>query len=483
MKPPLLIGVALLSLSLGTPPVLAGASVSERALQMAETDLSYSGRLDFAMDRTYFSGSSHPGLFGPGWESRYESRITEEANGSLVVRECGCAPSVTFQPVQGRPGLWEGQNCGHQTITRTPQGFERHLTTGMTESFAADGRLQRIADANGNWITVRYEAGNISAVEDNVGRVMAFSYGPDGHLDRISGEGGRSVAYRFDNEGRLLGVTSSDGTEHRYTYDNTGLLATSDTADGRQMMATYESGLVSSFTENGRVHRYRGDEGIGWREMTQETRDTEGHGVYLTRRVQLFQTDANGRRRVWRELTNHDGRQTDTEFNDFGLPAIIHTGNGHSGGFRYDSSGRLIHKETSDEVLDVRYDPRLGKISSVQRKVGRSVTWSRFSYDDRGNLTTASDSEGHKALLTYDGHGNITEVRERTRRLTLTYNRNSKPETITLKNVGTIRVAYDGKGEIAHVESESGTVMALKVTAVFQNLLKIIEPAKIKVHL
>ncbi|TAN63497.1 MAG: RHS repeat protein [Magnetospirillum sp.] len=464
-------------------PAIADFSVSDRALRIAETDLAYSGGLGLGMERFYRSDSSRIGLFGRGWGSRYETRLTVEADGGLVVHECGCGPAVTFRPIQGQPGLWEGPGCDYQRIKQIPGGYQRLLGAGKTETFSSDGRLLRAADTDGNWVAVGYDKDRIAAIEDNYGRKMVFAYAPDGRLDRVEGEGDRKARYQFDPDGRLIAATDSDGVEHAYSYDENGLLVAEIGPDGNKMTATYEFGRLAILSENGGVRRFGGDEGEGWRELWEAAQDSEGHLVSIAHRIQLYRTDSQGQGRLWRELSSRNGSRLDTEYNDLGLPAIIRDGNGRSGGFRYDARGRLVHKETADEILDLRYDPKIGKVSRIERRSGGSPTWSTFTYNGRGNLVGANDELGRKVSLTYDEHGRIAGITQQGRYFTFTYNRESKPTTIALAGVGTIRVEYDQKGEIARVESSSGPAMALKVTSMFQHLLTLVRPADVKVGL
>ncbi len=483
MRRSLLAGVALVALSFMVAPAMADVSVCDRTLRITETDLGYSGGLEPGLERFYRSDSNRTGLFGRGWGSRYETRVVTRADGTLVLHENGCDPAVTFHPVQGYPGRWEARSCGLQVITQTPTGFQRQMDGGKTESFANDGRLLRITDTNGIWIDVGYEQERIAAIKDSFGRAMVFSYGPNGRLERVSGDDGRTARYGFDAEGRVVAVTDPDGGEHRYTYGEDGLLSTEDSPGGGKVTATYESGRLTSLGENGAVRRFGGEDGNGWKEIWEAAEDSDGHRLVISRRVQLFRVDEQGHSRRWRELSTRDGHSTDTEYNDLVQVAIIRDGSGHSSGFRYDAKGRLLHKETPDETVDMAYDPRTGKVSRVERRTRADRAWTSFAYDSHGNLSAASNSNGRKVSLGYDQFGRISDVTERGKHLVFTYNRDSRPTSITLRGGGAIKVEYDAKGEIASVKSDGGVAMALKVTQTFQSLLELVRPANVKVGL
>jgi len=131
------------------------------------------------------------------------------------------------------------------------------------------------------------------------------------------------------------------------------------------------------------------------------------------------------------------------------------------------------------------YDDKINKITRVYNNEG--VT--NFEYDDKGNLVKASNDKGKKVLLIYDRMGRITTMVDNdaatkgNRTLAFKYNAQGKPVEITMKNVGTINVAYDNFGEIQKVESKAGHKMALQVTQAFQSLLSIVKPAGVNLNL
>ncbi|MGE5504641.1 MAG: DUF6531 domain-containing protein [Actinomycetota bacterium] len=483
MKSALIAGLALLTLSLGVPAVRAETSVHDRTLRLSTIDFGYEGGLELAVERTYSSASDHVGLFGPGWGSRYETRLVAEPDGSLVVHETGCGCSTRFLPVAGKAGTWRSTGCGVQQIKRAPLGYERQVGGGKTETFLNDGRLVRIADANGNWITLNYSAGHLASVRDNLGDSLAFVHGGDGRLERVRGGRGHEASYGFDRQGRLVRATDAKGAEYRYGYDVDGRLVSEDGPDGSRLAAGYRDGLLASLRDGSGLRRYLGYQGEGWRELVTMTEDPEGHGTSVTRLVRLDRKDAQGRDARWREITSMDGRILDTEFNDAGQPAAIRDENGRSAGFRYDPLGRLVHKDSDEETVDVAYDRRWGKIVRVERRSAGKRSWATYAYDERGNLAKAANSDGRRLTLRNDDRGRILTIIDRGRRLDFTYGLGTKPRTIALAGKGRIRVDYDDTGEVTKVDSDGGPTVALQVTSMFQGLLQIVKPAAIRISL
>ena len=97
--------------------------------------------------------------------------------------------------------------------------------------------------------------------------------------------------------------------------------------------------------------------------------------------------------------------------------------------------------------------------------------------------TVVSSPCRRSAAKTWASIRRISDVTERGKHLVFTYNRDSKPTSITLRGGGTIKVEYDANGEIASVNSDGGVAMALKVTKTFQSLLELVRPANVKIGL
>jgi len=107
------------------------------------------------------------------------------------------------------------------------------------------------------------------------------------------------------------------------------------------------------------------------------------------------------------------------------------------------------------------------------------VSWSKFNYDDKGNLKHAENSEKKKVDLIYDTIGRIEVLvdQQHHSQISFEYNESSKPVTITDSKLGSIKVKYNDAGEIENVDGSGGKKVAAEVTAAFQDLLDIVRPA------
>ncbi|MFX6149350.1 hypothetical protein ABTF39_21185, partial [Acinetobacter baumannii] len=76
--------------------------------------------------------------------------------------------------------------------------------------------------------------------------------------------------------------------------------------------------------------------------------------------------------------------------------------------FEYDTKGHVTKKTTPSEITELTYDHAVGKVARVVRysKTKRDkAIWSQFTYDPKGNLTMAKNSEGKGVFLFYDANG------------------------------------------------------------------------------
>jgi YD repeat-containing protein len=190
----------------------------------------------------------------------------------------------------------------------------------------------------------------------------------------------------------------------------------------------------------------------------------------------------DGREVTSRLTTILDGDRTVTTYQTAcGLPIKIER-SGEVTQFEYDAACHVTRKDTPSEVSLLAYDPKVGKVTRVERwskSAPEKKTRHEFAYDAAGNLVRAESHDGKKVSLKYDANGRISEMTDLTnnRVVSFVYNQSSKPIEITVSGVGAITVQYNERDEIKKVESSGGREVSLQVTSAFQHLLDIIRPA------
>lgn len=116
-------------------------------------------------------------------------------------------------------------------------------------------------------------------------------------------------------------------------------------------------------------------------------------------------------------------------------------------------------------------DPVTGAPIYRQRGGG----WQRYSYDDRGNLTTVERSDGRSLVFEYDDADRIVRfVSPDEAILTFEYNQRGKPVVIELEGTGRLTVTYDEADEIEKVDSGEGdSNIQMKIIAAFQEVTRL----------
>ncbi|MDI3324304.1 CHAT domain-containing protein [Pontibacterium granulatum] len=130
------------------------------------------------------------------------------------------------------------------------------------------------------------------------------------------------------------------------------------------------------------------------------------------------------------------------------------------------------------EMITRSDHPLFGKPTYFAKGAG----FMRLTYTESGQLAHIVDSSGKQIRLEYNADDQIVLLQtSKGEELSFEYGLLGKPTRITLKDVGEIRVRYDGNGEIEKVSSDAGHRMALRVTQAFQSLLGMVKKVQ-QVH-
>jgi YD repeat-containing protein len=393
----------------------------------------------------------------------------------------------------------------YQVITVLRDGYRRDFDNGRVELFRQDGKLRQITDKNGNYITFSYDVPGQIAIRDNYGRTMILNLNDRALVTRVDVSDGRSAQYRYNDWDELIYAADVDGNVYQYEYD----------AGRRHNMTkiTYSDKTTMEISYYPReqfenVHTVKDRDGT----LTEYAYDIDKNDSrHYTVTVKVFaEPEKNAQQRkiistssyeylnkakqdgeeyTAEMITTIDGDRTDTTYNLNGLPLKIQTDQGTTT-FAYDARGHVILKTTPTEKTELAYDPAVNKVTWVRitdLSSGTVTSESKFTYDAKGNLLTASSGKT-TVTLKYDANGRIAELDPSSGGdITFAYNDNSKPISITVlahngddgKPVAeqSITVTYSSSGEIQKVDSAGGRAAALEITKAFQSLLDLIRPA------
>ncbi|MGA0164601.1 MAG: hypothetical protein ACO3LE_10230, partial [Bdellovibrionota bacterium] len=112
------------------------------------------------------------------------------------------------------------------------------------------------------------------------------------------------------------------------------------------------------------------------------------------------------------------------------------------------------------ESIEFKYNPKCNLIQNINRKLpDESQTQLNFTFDSRCNVIEAIENSGKtktahvSAEYTPQGKTKFLRDLKNNLEIALTYWEFGKPESITLRNVGTLLVKYQKNGEIEGVDT------------------------------
>ncbi|MBS2553446.1 hypothetical protein KGQ19_42000 [Catenulispora sp. NL8] len=337
-----------------------------------ETDLELPGVLPIVLRRAYSSGCQTGRLFGLGWSSTLDQRLSVNAAGIHFAGDDAQrldypvpATGEEVLPTRGArwPMVWD-QETDEIRITEPLSGRTRHFTTVHYRGDLGQIRdLVAITDRHGNRIDIlRDENGTPTGIEHPGYRVaidtVATPAGPRVARLRLhdgTDDGAVLKEYRYDERGRLTGVINSSGLPYSYEHDEAGrITAWIDRAGYRY---EYE------YDQAGRVVR------------------TGGADEYLSG---TFEYDGRSRVTVF---TNSLGHPITYRYDDYGHVCAITDPLGGTRVFENDRFGRLL----------TRTDP-LGNTT-------------RYVRDERGNVVRTVGPDGLEAEIQYNDHDEVVATR------------------------------------------------------------------------
>ncbi len=243
-------------------------------------DISYPGGIEPKIERVYNSKSDFHGMFGYSWGTEYETHLSFDPDGSLILTEYGGGANVRFSPKNysaadvdaGITGIIEqarksgivasvkdldalkkklkenpefrakqyaiyvnkgmlqrkaipvgtqftSTDYQYQYLTRVKGGYTRVMEAGVIQTFNEAGKLVQIMDRNKNFINFAYDSnGRIQQMVDNQNRKMNLSYNPAGMLEKIVGESGKHADFKYSKDGFLNYSRDDGGVENTFKY-------------------------------------------------------------------------------------------------------------------------------------------------------------------------------------------------------------------------------------------------------------------------
>ncbi len=431
------------------------------------TDVELPGVLPLVLRRAYASGYRSGRLFGPGWSSTLDQRLSVNASGIHLAGDDAQrldypvpAQGEQSLPVLGSrwPLVWDRETDEIRVLDPWT-GHTRHFGVVHFENETGQIRdLTAISDRNGNRVSIlRDEHGTPTGVE-HPGYRIAVDTVPTGAGPRISAlhlvtaNSTDTVLRRFsyDERGRLTGVVNSSGLPFGYEWDDT------DRITAWRDRAGYRYGYV--YDDRGRVIRGEGAFLAGSFQYDPANRTTV-HTNSLGH-VTTFEYDRHGH--ITAE-TDPLGRTTGTDTDPYGRMRSQTDALGNVTTYDRDESGdvrRII--EADGATTELEYNEFHQAVAVTYPDGAR---WSR-DHDDRGNLIRVTDPAGATTAFEYASTGALSAVTDplgaRTR-----YATDAAGLLVEILDPvgGLTRAVRDGAGRISRLTDPVGATTAMEWNA------------------
>jgi RHS repeat-associated protein len=346
-------------------------------------------------------------------------------------------------------GLTQVKDLNGNTLTVSATGINHSSGIGMTFTRDAQGRITRITDPNGNFMTYGYDTnGDLVSFTDREENTTHFTYFEDQPhlLDTITDPRGITpVRNEYYEDGRIKSHTDAFGKTIQYAHDVTGRQEVVTDRNGATRVLHYDErgNVIKEVDRAGRVvdrtfnaRNNRKSETVPHDSATTNPPTTlytyEGEGT-------AAETDNVA------SVTDPDHNTTAYTYNARGQLTTIRDARGNFTVDDYDGSGNVIQAE----VRATADGPALSRTAFTYFADGNIRTqrvWTdiaantfgetAYEYFPNGRLKKETDSTGHATEYTYDGIGN-----QRTQKTTRTLP-SGLTETLTTEYV------YDGMGRL-----------------------------------
>ncbi|ACU77451.1 YD repeat protein [Catenulispora acidiphila DSM 44928] len=477
-----------------------------------DDDVVLPGVLPLILRRAYASKYDTGRLFGPGWASTLDQRLSVNAAGIHFVGDDAqtlhyalpSEPGDTVYPREGAPWPLVWDTAADEIRISDPiRGYTWHFPTvhysedtGQIRDLIAmsdrsGNRVEYIRDALGTPVEVRHSGGYRVAVDlretasgqrisalrlvgDDAESALLIGFGYDerGRLSRVMDPEGNSLQYSWDEQNRITGWQDRLGMDYHYTYDERGRVVHGQGNHGF-LTASFDYHDEERFTlvtdSDGNVTRYGYDERGRIVAVTDpagnvELRELDRYGNQLSvvdemGRATTFERDGLGQ--VLRSVMA-DGAETTTTWAAPGLPEQITDAIGAVWQYSYDAMGRLAtetdplgavtsYEYTANGYLSRMTDPAGHAITVECDAVGLPV---RVMDPDGSVTTTTRDAAGRISTLT-DGSGRVTEQH---------YDSRGNLLTRIMPDGATWTFSYDLESNLSGEQAPDGSVRTWQYT-------------------
>ena len=315
---------------------------------------------------------------------------------------------------------------------------------GKEHRFNADGLLSSIVDADGNTMSLAYNAQtNLQTVTDSYSRALTFTH-TSGKLTQVSDGTGRTVSFGYTDDD-LTSFTDQDSEVWEYQYDtNHQMIAMSDPLDQVTTSNIYNDvgQVVTQFNGYGETWTFycSGYEGI----------EVDPEGGEITH---YFDDDG-------RNLGTEDalGNRTYNYYDEQGQLVSNVNARGFATVYQYDEDHNLTNRI---DALGNKWSYEYDAAHNLVAETDPLNHTTHFGFDDNHHLTNTVDALSNETVLTYystgshkglpytatDPNGNVT---------TFTYDSYGNAYTIARTDGGTVTNTWNARGDLLVARDANG---------------------------
>lgn len=437
-------------------------------------DLTLPGRgIGLTFTRTYNAQDPTDGPLGRGWTHAYLFRLTENPDGSVVIRH-GDGHESFYD--RSAASVYRARYPGvYDRLVKPAAGTFVLTAKDRTSRTFVNGRMTQLADRHGNTLRFSYDgAGMLTGITDSVGRQVTLTYDASGRLLQLAGPPSRTVRFAYDADGNLVSDTDPAGGVQRYSYDAERRLTRITNRRGQVLIDNvYDSAsrVVAQTNGRGQITRFAYDSPyLGDTSITNPVAQTTIHRHDGQRRliadisplghaVQYAYDAANNRLQV----TDRNGRITRYTYDARGNVLTETDPMGAVTTLTYDANDQpLTRTDALGQVTAYSYDSA-GNLLSQTDLLGQILI---YTYDGYGQRLSRTDGNGHTTLSTYDALGNPTVVTNPLGQATQTaYDAAGRPISITDANGHATTFLYDGNDRLLSTTDDLGHTVAFAYDA------------------
>ena len=424
-------------------------------MYLEQTDYSLPGIGEsINLTRAYNSASDSGGLFGAGWSSGYEEKITSYLPNDYYLRlSLADGKAVYFGRTNlSTPFVSATKDFYGQIIKNVDNSYTLTFKDGRIHQFSLTGRLLWQKDRNGNQTTLSYNGnGQLTGITDAFNRTLTVIPNSNGTIASISDSVSTIATYEyFPSTSFLKTVTYNDGSKYKFEYINingkTYLATVKDALDNVLETHAYDSsGRATTSEKHGEVEKYTLDYSH-WSDTIPYTIVTDANQKV----TKYYFNKSNGRNFITKTegVCNCGGSGSEVttfEF-DFALNLTKKTDAlNQQTLYTYDNNGNRL---TMTDVLGTEtytYNNFGEILTRNDRMNGVTIN----IYDSNGNLLTAQDALNNTTTLTYKPNGLIETVKDALNHTTtLTYDSFGRLTQVTDANNKTTNYVYDARARL-----------------------------------